>query len=65
MDYACWDEKAVIHVAAAAVIPPTVVAHLGLPIGKTYGSLAACSRKKKESMIAAVLLTRQNKVIEL
>lgn len=51
--------------AAAAVIPPTVVAHLGLPIGKTYGSLAACSRKKKESMIAAVLLTRQNKVIEL
>lgn len=64
MDYACWDKKTVIHVAAAAVIPPTVVAHLGFPVGKAYGSLASCSRQKKEPMITAVLLTPQNKVIQ-
>lgn len=43
MDYACWDEKAVVHVAAAAVVPPTVIAHLGLAIGQTNGSLAPCT----------------------
>lgn len=53
MDYARRDKETVVHVAAAAVIPPTVIAHLGFPIGKAYGSLASCSRQKKESTIIA------------
>lgn len=64
MDDARRDEKSVVHVAAAAVIPPTVIAHLGFPTGKAYGSLASCPRQKKESMISAVLLTPQNKVTQ-
>lgn len=64
MDDARRDEKSVVHVAAAAVIPSTVIAHLGFPTGKAYGSLASCPRQKKESMISAVLLTPQNKVTQ-
>ena len=63
MDYAGRDEKTVVHVAAAAVIPPAVIAHLGFPIGKAYGSLASCSGQKKES-VTAVLLTPQNEVTQ-
>ena len=63
MDYACRDEKTVVHMAAAAVIPAAVIAHLGLPVGKTYGSLASCSRQKKKSLIV-VFLTLQNKVTQ-
>jgi hypothetical protein len=55
--YACWDEKAIIHMAAAAVVPPTVIAHLGLSVGKTDGSLTSCLRQKKECVIAVVLGT--------
>ena len=47
VDYAGRDQEAVVHVAAAAVIPPAIVAHLGFPVGKAYGSLASCSGQKK------------------
>lgn len=47
VDYASRDEEAVVHVAAAAVVPAAVIAHLGLPVGKAYGSLASCSSKHK------------------
>jgi len=43
VDYACGDEETVVYMAAAAVIPPTVIAHLGFPTGKAYGSLASCT----------------------
>lgn len=63
VDYACWDEKTVIHVAATAVIPATVIAHLGFPVGKTNGSLAACSRQKKVYDCCA--LTPQDKATQI
>lgn len=46
----CRDEEAVIHVADAAVIPPTVAAHLGFPIGQAYGALTAWRRKTGKSL---------------
>lgn len=63
VDYARRDEKTVIHMAAAAVIPPTVIAHLGFPIGKAYGSLTSCSKRKKKSIII-ILSKAKNKDIQ-
>lgn len=48
MNYACWDEKAVVHVAAATVVPPAVIAHLGLAVRETNRSLAPCARQKTD-----------------
>lgn len=62
VDYACWDEKTVVHVAAATVIPPTVIAHLGFPIGKAYGSLASCSKQKKKSLWLGYTTLKLNKI---
>lgn len=63
VDYACGDEETVVHVAAAAVIPATVIAHLGFPIGKANRSLTSCSRQKQRSVII-VPLTAQDKVTQ-
>lgn len=39
MQQACWDEEGVVLVAALAVVPTTVVAHLGLSFGQTHWTL--------------------------
>lgn len=38
----CGDEEGVVLVAALAVVPAAVVAHLGLASGESDGPLAAC-----------------------
>ena len=62
VDYARRDEEAVVHVAAAAVVPAAVIAHLGLPIRKANGSLASCPKQTQKSKII-VLLTARDKAI--
>lgn len=50
MNQPCRDKKAVIHMAGAAVVPSTVAAHLGFPIGQTYGALTTYRKEKGESL---------------
>lgn len=59
MNYACWDEKAVVHVAAAAVVPSAVIAHLGLAIRETNRSLAPCLRQKTDYDYSRTLNTAE------
>lgn len=59
MNYACGDEEAVVHVAAAAVVPSTVIAHLGLAVGETNRSLAPCLRQKTDSDYSWTLNTAE------
>lgn len=50
MNQPCRDEEAVIHMAGAAVIPSTVAAHLGFPIGQAYGALTAWRRERGKNL---------------